>query len=60
MEDAAFQDPALTIALAAAAGMLAQTIARAALVEGRRQEIAAGLRETDWESASPSKREARL
>lgn len=34
MEHAAFQDPALTIALAAAAGMLAQTVARHVRVPG--------------------------
>ncbi len=34
MEHAAFQDPALTIALAAAAGMLAQTVARHIRVPG--------------------------
>lgn len=52
MEHAAFQDPALTIALAAAAGMLAQTVARA-VVEGQCQEITAGLLEAGW---SESKR----
>ncbi len=49
MEHAAFQDPALTIALAAA-GMLAKSVARA-VVEGRRQEIAAGLHEAGWSGA---------
>ncbi|HEX5714717.1 MAG TPA: hypothetical protein VF179_01065 [Thermoanaerobaculia bacterium] len=51
MEHAAFQDPALTIPLAAA-GMLAQTVARA-VVEGQCQEITAGLLEAGW---SESKR----
>ena len=43
MEHAAFQDPALTIALAAAAGMLAQTVARHVHIPGIVLLLATGL-----------------
>jgi NhaP-type Na+/H+ or K+/H+ antiporter len=43
MEHAAFQDPALTIALAAASGMLAQTIARHVRIPGIVLLLATGL-----------------
>lgn len=43
MEHAAFQDPALTIALAAAAGMLAQTVARHVRIPGIVLLLATGL-----------------